>query len=82
MHCPYCSHPESTVLDSRVRDNGESRWRKRRCLVCGKTWNTYERQNGVSQKTQETIDAVLDQFDQVKSHVTTASILLKDIDQL
>ena len=41
MHCPYCSHPESRVTDSRTVDYGIRR--RRECGQCGLRFTTYER---------------------------------------
>ena len=42
MKCPYCSHMESKVLDSRPTDEGEKIRRRRECLQCAKRFTTYE----------------------------------------
>ena len=42
MRCPYCSHPESKVVDSRPSDEGASIRRRRECLECHKRFTTYE----------------------------------------
>ena len=42
MKCPYCSHPESKVVDSRPSDEGSSIRRRRECLACHKRFTTYE----------------------------------------
>ncbi len=34
MHCPYCRHTDSKVLDSRVADDGGSIRRRRQCPSC------------------------------------------------
>jgi len=41
MNCPYCSHPDSKVTDS--RESSESIRRRRECLLCGRRFTTYER---------------------------------------
>ncbi|AFN36429.1 transcriptional regulator NrdR [Taylorella equigenitalis] len=43
MKCPFCSHCESQVLDSRSSDDGLSIKRRRRCLKCDKRYTTYEK---------------------------------------
>src|SRR5713226_8394020 len=43
MRCPYCSHEESKVLDSRPVDDGSSIRRRRECLKCDRRFTTYER---------------------------------------
>lgn len=42
MKCPFCSHPESKVVDSRPSDEGASIRRRRECLECHKRFTTYE----------------------------------------
>ena len=46
MHCPYCRHTDTRVLDSRVADDGGSIRRRRTCLTdsggCGKRFTTVE----------------------------------------
>src|SRR6201996_7197401 len=43
MRCPFCSHPEDKVVDSRESKEGESIRRRRECLKCEKRFTTYER---------------------------------------
>lgn len=42
MRCPFCSNPESKVVDSRPSDEGSSIRRRRECLVCHRRFTTYE----------------------------------------
>ena len=42
MKCPFCSHLESKVVDSRPAEEGASIRRRRECLVCHKRFTTYE----------------------------------------
>ncbi|MCO7225731.1 transcriptional regulator NrdR [Pleionea sp. CnH1-48] len=42
MHCPFCSHPDTKVIDSRlVADGGQVR-RRRECSACGERFTTFE----------------------------------------
>jgi len=43
MKCPFCSHPDTQVVDSRASDEGAVIRRRRRCLSCDKRFTTYER---------------------------------------
>lgn len=43
MHCPYCQHTESRVLESRSTEGGQSIRRRRECLNCKHRFTTYER---------------------------------------
>ncbi|MBR3289482.1 MAG: transcriptional repressor NrdR [Clostridia bacterium] len=42
MKCPFCSHAESKVIDSRPTDDDNSIRRRRECLACGQRFTTYE----------------------------------------
>ncbi len=43
MKCPFCSHLESSVIDSRLSATGEVTRRRRSCDACGRRYTTYER---------------------------------------
>ena len=43
MKCPFCSHPDSAVVETRVAEEGAFIRRRRQCLSCGKRFTTYER---------------------------------------
>ena len=42
MHCPFCRHTDSRVMDSRVTDDGSSIRRRRQCPECGRRFTTVE----------------------------------------
>lgn len=42
MHCPYCRHSDSRVLDSRVAEDGSSIRRRRECRECQRRFTTLE----------------------------------------
>lgn len=42
MNCPFCSSPDTQVIDSRVSEAGDSIRRRRRCTACQKRFTTYE----------------------------------------
>ena len=42
MHCPFCQHDDTRVIDSRVSDDGASIRRRRECAACGERFNTFE----------------------------------------
>lgn len=42
MHCPFCRHPDSRVIDSRTSDDGLSIRRRRQCPECGGRFSTSE----------------------------------------
>jgi transcriptional repressor NrdR len=43
MRCPWCSHRDDRVVDSRAADGGAAIRRRRECLECGRRFTTYER---------------------------------------
>ena len=43
MKCPFCSHVDDKVVDSRESKEGEVIRRRRECLSCSKRFTSYER---------------------------------------
>ena len=43
MKCPFCAHPDTQVVDTRVSEDATSIRRRRRCGACDKRFTTYER---------------------------------------
>ena len=43
MKCPFCSHPDTQVAETRVSEDGGFIRRRRRCMLCEKRFTTYER---------------------------------------
>ncbi len=43
MKCPFCSHHETQVVETRVSEDGDFIRRRRRCSTCEKRFTTYER---------------------------------------
>lgn len=50
MQCPYCQYDNTSVLESRVTEDGSAMRRRRECPKCGKRFTTYERAEGVDIK--------------------------------
>ena len=42
MHCPFCSHEETKVIDSRLAGEGRQVRRRRQCLDCNERFTTFE----------------------------------------
>ncbi|MGD8977035.1 MAG: transcriptional regulator NrdR [Gammaproteobacteria bacterium] len=42
MHCPFCGHPETKVIDSRLASEGAQVRRRRECLDCSERFTTFE----------------------------------------
>jgi transcriptional repressor NrdR len=64
VHCPFCSHASTRVVDSRLTDPASVR-RRRQCEGCGERFTTYER----AEATAVTVlkrDGRREQFDRQK----------------
>lgn len=46
MKCPFCANSETSVLESRVAEDGQSLRRRRECGKCVKRFTTFERVEG------------------------------------
>jgi transcriptional repressor NrdR len=42
VHCPFCKHDDSRVVDSRSSEDGTSIRRRRQCPECGRRFTTVE----------------------------------------
>jgi len=42
MRCPFCSEPDTKVIDSRLANDGDSVRRRRECVTCGERFTTFE----------------------------------------
>ncbi|ESQ17096.1 MAG TPA: transcriptional repressor NrdR [Chromatiaceae bacterium] len=42
MRCPFCGAQDTKVVDSRLSGDGDQVRRRRRCVVCGERFTTYE----------------------------------------
>lgn len=42
MHCPFCRHTDSKVIDSRATEDGTAIRRRRACPECGRRFTTIE----------------------------------------
>lgn len=42
MHCPFCQHEDTRVIDSRVSEDGDSIRRRRECAQCNERFSTVE----------------------------------------
>ncbi len=43
MKCPFCSHADTQVVETRISEEGDFVRRRRRCGACDKRFTTYER---------------------------------------
>ncbi|MAD92029.1 MAG: transcriptional regulator NrdR [Gammaproteobacteria bacterium] len=42
MHCPFCTHEETKVIDSRLAGDGRQIRRRRQCSACHERFTTFE----------------------------------------
>ena len=42
MHCPFCAHHDTRVIDSRLLGEGDQIRRRRECMECKARFTTYE----------------------------------------
>lgn len=74
MHCPYCKYKDTSVIDSRLTEDGDSIRRRRICTRCNKRFTTYERVEGIELKVLKK-DGVKEDFsrDKLKRGVVKAT---------
>ena len=65
MYCPFCSHEETKVIDSRLAGEGQQIRRRRECLQCGERFTTFETAELVMPRIIKS-DASREPFDESK----------------
>jgi transcriptional repressor NrdR len=65
MYCPFCSHEETKVIDSRLTGEGQQVRRRRECLGCGERFTTFESAELVMPRVVKS-DANREPFDESK----------------
>ena len=65
MHCPFCNHEETKVIDSRLAGEGQQIRRRRECLHCGERFTTFETAELVMPRIIKA-DATVEPFDEDK----------------
>ncbi len=65
MRCPFCSHQEDKVVDSRSSKEGRAVRRRRECLKCEKRYTTYEYIENVSLSVIKN-DGRIEEYDREK----------------
>jgi transcriptional repressor NrdR len=59
MHCPFCRHTDSKVLDSRIAEEGGAIRRRRQCPVCERRFTTIEQMQLVVVKRSGVVEPFL-----------------------
>jgi transcriptional repressor NrdR len=65
MHCPFCAHEETKVIDSRLAGDGRQVRRRRECSDCGERFTTFESPELVMPRLIKR-DNTREPFDEVK----------------
>jgi transcriptional repressor NrdR len=65
LRCPFCSHDETQVVETRESDEGDVIRRRRRCTHCDKRFTTYERPEIALPQVVKR-DSTRDEFDEHK----------------
>jgi transcriptional repressor NrdR len=65
VRCPFCSHEETQVVETRESDEGDVIRRRRRCTHCDKRFTTYERPEIALPQVVKR-DSTRDEFDEHK----------------
>jgi len=65
MHCPFCGHEETKVIDSRLAGDGREVRRRRGCLDCSERFTTFESPELVMPRLIKR-DNTREPFDEVK----------------
>ncbi len=65
MYCPFCSHVETKVTDSRLAAEGQQIRRRRECLKCGERFTTFESAELVMPQVVKG-DMTREPFDEIK----------------
>ncbi|MGH8311971.1 MAG: transcriptional regulator NrdR, partial [Gammaproteobacteria bacterium] len=65
MHCPFCNHEDTRVIDSRLASEGTQVRRRRECEKCGERFTTFESAELVMPRIVK-IDGIREPFDEKK----------------
>jgi transcriptional repressor NrdR len=65
MHCPFCDHEDTKVIDSRLAGEGHQIRRRRECQACGERFTTFETAELVMPRVVKS-DSTREPFDEDK----------------
>ena len=66
MHCPFCSHTDTKVIDSRLIAEGSQTRRRRECPDCGERFTTFESAELLMPKKIKSRDDMREPFNEQK----------------
>ena len=76
MRCPFCTHEETQVVETRESDEGDVIRRRRRCMHCEKRFTTYERSE-IALPAVVKKDGAREDFDSAKARASMMLALRK-----
>ncbi len=76
MHCPFCGHDETKVIDSRLAGEGRQIRRRRQCMACNERFTTFESAELVMPRVVKT-DSRREPFDEEKVRASMRRALEK-----
>ena len=76
MKCPFCSHNDTQVVETRLAEDGDLIRRRRQCAACEKRFTTYERPD-VSYPTVVKKDGRRIEYDRSKLQASLSLALRK-----
>jgi len=76
LHCPFCGHADTKVIDSRLTGEGRQVRRRRECLECAERFTTFETPELVMPHVTKR-DARREPFDEAKLRQGILSALSK-----
>ena len=66
MHCPFCSHTDTKVIDSRLISEGSQTRRRRECPACGERFTTFESAELLMPKVIKSKNNMREPFNELK----------------
>ncbi len=66
MHCPFCNHTDTKVIDSRLIAEGSQTRRRRECPDCGERFTTFESAELLMPKIIKSRDDMREPFNEQK----------------
>tara|TARA_Y100000590_G_scaffold57290_3_gene60189 strand:- start:2786 stop:3241 length:456 start_codon:yes stop_codon:yes gene_type:complete len=66
MHCPFCTHSDTKVIDSRLIAEGSQTRRRRECPECGERFTTFESAELLMPKVIKSRDDLREPFNEQK----------------
>jgi len=79
MKCPFCSHNDTQVVETRLAEDGDLIRRRRQCAACEKRFTTYERKRPVS---IEQVDSAIERIEEKLLNLAQREVASNKIGEL